>query len=68
LAEKFSRPAEIIMTYTGDEKLTEDELLEVALQVEMELNGIGAFNNGFIQLRDKKKNKLVKVCVRVHMK
>ena len=66
MVEKFIRPAEIIMTYTGKEKLTEDEQLQVALQVEMELNGIGSFRT--IQLRDKEGNKPINVGVRIHMK
>ena len=61
--EKFTRKANIIITCSGDEKLSEEDKHVIALQAEQKLNDVGYF-----EITDGETNKTAKIGIRVHMK
>ena len=61
--EKFTRKANIVITFSGGEKLSEEDKHVIALQAEQKLNDVGYF-----EIVDGETNKATKVGVRVHIK
>ena len=61
--EKFTRKANIVITFSGGEKLSEEDKHVIALQAEQELNDVGYF-----EITDGETNKTAKIGIRVHIK